>query len=287
MHHLAQIAPTILDTNPAWQIGLGACVLAGVVLWLLGGRLARPGCALVGLVVGTGAAALLTYNELSPTVTLLVIIGAGIAGCLVAYLLFRIWMGLSCAVILMLAASAVSVGVVSDEPPTVEQMKVNLKPAEKADAEELPSPTIELEAGDDKPKPTETLAPGAAEAQAAARNVLARTKAVVTNEWSEYREWWSRQNASTQRTTAAVAGIAAAIGLLGGLIFPYFAASVQSALCGAALMTLAGLELIKLNTEPTPAWLPHTAFQIALAISLITALGLALQWTVLRRKADK
>lgn len=301
---IANTVSTLLDDAPLnLQIGLGIGVAVGLVLWLLGGKLARPGCALVGLVVGSGAAALLTINQLDPTYALLIIVGCGIAGCILAYLLFRVWMAISCSLIMGLAAVMICLSLNGGKPPT---MTVHIQDEAKSTKPEvfknvakegIPDDTLDIEEEKEtqKPAPKEEAsseedaddALGPDIVRDTAEDLLAGVREELGDEWSSYRKWWSDQSASAQRIMGAAAIIATIAGLLIGLIFPYFAASVQSALCGSALMTICGVYLIQWNTASPPIWLPHTPNHFALTISLITVLGLIVQWTLFRRKTDK
>ena len=86
---------------------LGTGLVVGLVLWLFGGRLASKGVMLTGFVLGglgaMGAAALWTRE--GPWLLGLGI-GGAVAGVLLAWLLFRIWVALSAAVLLALVVPA-------------------------------------------------------------------------------------------------------------------------------------------------------------------------------------
>ena len=97
------------EPHVMWQALLLIAVVAGVVLWLLGRRMARSAYAVCGLVLG-GIGSLAVSQEVNGDGTAIpwVIIGA-VVGCLLSFLMFRIWMSLSFAVLLSLLAPAANI----------------------------------------------------------------------------------------------------------------------------------------------------------------------------------
>ena len=69
----------------------------------------------------------------------------------------------------------------------------------------------------------------------------------------------------------------------GGRVQP----SIQSAVIGAILLFLAGRQLLLYHLPEQMGWLPATPRGTVLTIGLITAAGLAIQWALFRRQADK
>ena len=242
---------TLIDSASAlYQVLLVAGVVLGLLLWLLGGKLGRPGCSAVGLIVASGAAMFVCGDQFSQTVTLGIIIGCGITGGLVALLLFRVWMAISCALILALAVPLGSLVWSQTLPPQLPTVDVNHLVTEAA---------------------------GNADPWA---GVLDQLKTQIGT-------WWQQRGASGRRTLVVAAGIGMAIGLLTGLIFPYLAASIQAALVGSTLAVSCGVVLIKMQAGELTNWLPDTHRSFLITVGLITLIGLVLQWTILRRKADR
>ena len=76
-----------------WPVTLLIALMVGVALWLLGRRLARPACAVCGLVLG-GLGALAVAQELDDGGLAMAWITLGaVAGFLLAFMTFKVWMG--------------------------------------------------------------------------------------------------------------------------------------------------------------------------------------------------
>ena len=258
-------ANTDLNTLFEWVRTFGGTTLAGGVvlslaLLLLGAKLARVAVAAVGLVLGSVAATVLTAEHFPPAVTLGVVIGSGVAGFLLAILMFRVWMALSCAVILGLA---VPMGCLAwtGAPPL----------QERAGPETGEDQMIKINAPD-----TDQADP---DFQQQIRRILEQVRKDLAAHWKSL-------GAATHRTIFLTAALGCVIGLITGLIFPYLAASIQTSLIGAALLTACGTAMFRLNHIDLPGVLSSSR-GLLITVGLITLLGLMLQWTILRRRADK
>ena len=108
---------------------------------------------------------------------------------------------------------------------------------------------------------------------------------------SYYREqlghWWAEAGAGAKGGMMLVGLVSAAIGLLLGLLGPYKAASIQSAVAGAVLILFSSFSLLAQLMPEHLGWLPATPRGVLIGLGLITGIGLALQWTIFKRKTDK
>jgi membrane associated rhomboid family serine protease len=258
-----------LDAMPApWLVLLILGVIVGLTLLLLGGKLARPACALSGLILG-GLAGVIASRELIGDSWLFpaVLIGA-IGGCLLAWLLFRVWMAMVGAAILALAIPA-AVLVWQGVPPQVstDGDEAHAKPPAAAEARER------------------------AEAQEESGGALAvmqdRVREMYRRQIDGVRAWWDGLSLATRSTLLIAAAIGAAFGLMIGLLTPHAAAAVQSAIVGAVLILICATELARDYAPSQASWLPQGPQGTVMAVGLITLLGFAFQWTVFRRKTDK
>lgn len=246
------------DAAPAaMTVLLIAALVVGAILWLSGKRLARPACAVSGLLLG-GLGGWALANQIGEGGYMLpFMIGAAIVGALVAAFLFRVWMGLTGALILAVLVPAASLVWQGTTPPTLELTE-----------EDLPALT-----------------------EAAEEGFLTQLTDAGRAAYEEQRElihtWWEGMGTAV-RTLIIIGAVGGAFcGLLIGLVQPHFSAAVQSALIGAILIFMAGRQLLLHFMPDQTGWLPTTPRGSVLTIGLITVAGLVIQWTLFRRSTDK
>lgn len=284
IQELGQQADQVLS-YAAWAGPIGL-VLLGVALWFGGRRVARPLGATAGLLVGAGVAYLIAQERGQSAVMLAGTIGA-LGGALLAWVLFRIWMGAALAMVLALALPVGGLALQDVAPPPWV-----CDTQGQSDHESSAAPLLERLRDGVTTSESADVAPGASPSE--------RLKAVLGEQVRDATmSWWDRQRtemnlwweslATTQRGSAIVlAGLGAVVGVLIGLIWPYTSAAIQSAMIGTVL-ALAGLS--RLTTADGAAAvgdvLPKTPAQMVSLVGLITVVGVALQWTVWRRHADK
>ena len=271
---------TILDTPPpaVFHGALVVMLLAGVALWLMGRAAARPLCALVGLL--GGAASMLV---LGPTIgagywVMVMVAGGAVVGCIVAWLLFRFWMGVALA--LMLAAvvpcTVLLWGEPSEPPPPLD---LTIEAPTEALAEELAEALADELA--DEVAPQEELQ--------IVRGVLAR----LTAWFDQVREglvekagsYWDGLPDGARRTAFIGAIAGAVVGLVLGLLAPYWSASFCTALPGTLLVFASLGQWVHLAGWQPPDWLWRPESRIV-QIGLITGVGMFLQWIIFRPRSD-
>lgn len=278
-------------------------LVAGLLLLILGSKLARPMCAFSGLILG-GIGGLMLGELLADKggFVLALVIGAAIAGALLSTLLFRVWMAISGTVIFGLTAAGV-VLLLQASPDGTSLLHGQTDASESADAETESSFTIELPIGDI----TEQVREGIATAIEGQEDGETTSQLTIDNETAKkvgsvildalrgmaryYREqlgsWWSEAGAGARGGMLLTGLVAAVIGLLLGLIGPYKAASIQSAVAGAVLVLFSTFSLLAQLMPEHLGWLPATPRGVLIGLGLITAAGLAVQWTIFKRKTDK
>jgi hypothetical protein len=287
---------------------------AGLVLWLLGRKLARPVCAISGLILGgIGGVVLGEVLVDSGGIMLAMVIGAGIAGALLAALLFRVWMAITGAVIFGLAASGAVLlwqQVPGDEGVDAPAAEVSgLSGADSGDGEELTveipldvlvdpiregvAAVLGIESGEDGEEAggTEAGTEGVTIDQEVAARIGSAVLEALRGMAGYYREsvgeWWAEAGAGVRGGVMVTGLVAAVIGLLVGLIGPYLAASVQSAAAGSVLMLFSTFSLLAQLMPEHLSWLPASPRGVLISLGLITFIGLVLQWTFFAGKADK
>lgn len=281
-------------------IGLLAVMLVGLVLWLIGRRIARAACAVSGLVLG-GLAGFVLGEMLTDRggITIALVVGAGIAGALLAGLLFRVWMALSGAALLALMAPA-AVLVWQGAPAIDEPADAPAATAEADDGDDgerngvvddLLRRSIDAMNGEDGDA-ADGGVEGDADAEAGDFGQVVEAASQAARQWYDeqlegVRAWWADLSPATRGTIGVAALFGAAAGLLLGLLLPWVAASLESALVGAILLVLAGRQLVVMHAPDAAGWFPQSPRALLLWLGLITVLGFAIQWTLSARRTDK
>lgn len=302
-----------------WTGALAAGLVLGLVLLILGNRLAKLGVMLCGLVVGgLGAVAAATQvsgaaagEAATPGTWLLAFgIGGALAGVLVAWLLFRFWMATSAALVLA-AIVPLSAMIWEGNGPELSSLDPARRAAQAAlaavEAQVTPTPAVDHDLiGPPAPGRAAEATPAASTASAdrapdaapgggnggAPRPLLDRARllddvrGVYTQQADEVRLWWSELPTASRRVLQLGAAIGACCGVVLGLAAPLVAAAIQSALIGAVLVFTAARGLILSFAPGMAGVLPAEWRGVLLSIGLITLLGLLIQWALRRREAD-
>lgn len=255
------------------------CMTVGVVLLLFGRLLTRPLCVFLGCVGGTIAGFILAEQTgLTGGIAIAVLCMAGaLAGTLASWLLFRLWMGLSLAVLMMVVLGWGIPSVTSPWLGTRDTTAAEPAP-DTAELHDIAGKVIgaELRAAT-RPGTTDDHATLIEGTLKAGRAIIAQT-----------RGWWGALPARGRQLAIAAGVIGLIHGLVLGLWKPQLAASLQTAFAGALLLVYAQWSAVIPNilSQETLARL-HSTWPAAVAVGLITILGVIVQWTIQARKADK
>ncbi|MCC7145027.1 MAG: hypothetical protein IT443_01130 [Phycisphaeraceae bacterium] len=245
------------EYGPTAQMALaGAGLVLGAVLWLLGKKLTRPCGAACGMLFGLAGGAALAGPEATDELRLMYLVGGALAGALLAWILFRIWVGILLAIVLSTGGPAMYMAWQGKQPP--------------------PAPAVTL------PQTANSEGLGINRQQAEEM-----AKAWWTDAQNSALEWWKSLDGPEAATATGLAIGGAILGLLVGLLFPYRAAAAACALVGSVLIV--GV-LAWLAQREGFAWLTTwlgNPRQAVAAVGLITAVGVGFQWTVWRKRADK
>jgi len=234
--------------------GLIALVI-GLVMWMLGGRLAKAGYSVCGLLAGgLGAYAISRQFDQDSAVMWWVMLGS-IVGFGLGWGLVRVWTAIGCALLLAVLAPILHLaGQGQPLPPllrmdTVRQVQYDL-PQENA----------------------------AFQDHQAIR--LLRQKQRL------FHAWWSDLQAGLKLTSAILFGVGAFVGLIAGLVYPAPSARVGSAAAGASVFLISLKLLCERYTPSISGWFPQSPLVMLILLGLITMVGLLLQWTIFKPKAD-
>ena len=318
---------TIMDgpSPEALAIVWGVIGVVGLVLWLLGRKIARPACSVGGLVTAAAAALGLLHALGAESWVLPVVAVAAVIGGLLAWFLFRLWMGLSCALILAAVApaallvwqgtptaeEAAAARAVEGEPAEAPMLDLEQRDAVGADGKRQlkedggwlrlfdfgDAPAAEGEGSAEAPAPPRD-APAAPDADAVRAQVDAATREMVEKakaafgaaaqqQAEQVERWWRSLSGRVQGTLMILAMAGASFGLIMGLVAPYFAASLQSSLVGAGFIVAAAKQLTAVYLPEQAGLLPQTPRSIVLVVGLITLAGVVVQCTLWKRRTDK
>ena len=300
-------------------------LVLGLVLLIFGNRLAKAGVMVGGLIVG-GLAAATAATQFSgaaadggstPGTWLLAFgVGGGVAGVLVAWLLFRFWIAASAA-ILLAAVVPLSAMIWEGNGPELSSLDPARRAAEAAVAavEErvaaVPAEDNDLVGPPTPDRVSAAARDGVSDADRAAADrggvdvdsdrdasgglglplvdrarLIEDVRGVYDQQADEVRLWWTEMPTAQKRVLQIGALIGAGCGVVLGLAAPLVAAAIQSALIGGVLVFTAARGLIFSFAPGLAGVLPAEWRGVLLTIGLITLLGLLIQWALRRREAD-
>jgi hypothetical protein len=293
--------------DPVWTFVFGGAVVIGLLLWLMGRKIARQTIAVSGLLIG-GLVAFPFSQQFGADarLTLAWVIGGAVAGCLIAWLLFRVWMGVSMAAILALALPTAILMVQGAPTPWSPPQDANADAEHVAAAAPAPAhappdaddkKTGDDDANADAPKsPTlrtadklhVNLTPQQREQiEKTEAHLFDTVQAVYDQQRDQTVTWWQNVGGANQKKIIGSCAAGALIGLLLGLGFPTFSAAVQSALVGSLLLVGGAQGFLAAYARPKEGSILISVQANLIAVGLITALGFLLQWIIWRKKADQ
>jgi len=263
----------------------------GVALWLAGGKLLKAAVMLGGLMLGMIAGGVSVAFVDSPAIAIGFMIGLGLLGVLGAWLMFRAWVAFAAAIMFAILAPAAIIawqGVSAQElSDDTEQATAQVQKRYDDFASQLDDQT--------KLKVESLIEQGDQQALTEADQLIAEhgqdawdsAKSALFSNLEDIQTWWNQSATSVQRNIGLAMLIGAGIGFLFGFIAPTYAASIQSAVVGAVLIVIPGRELVASYLPAAAEFVPTSARGTLITLGLITALGIALQWTLYLRRDDK
>lgn len=247
-----------LNDTLSWAIALPLIfiLVAGLIIWLLGSRLLKFGVTMGGITIGAILGSLLCQLLMDGEYAVIFIPAGAIVGFALSFWVFRLWVGISLALMLGLFAPMAHMAYQGIEAPVPVSDK-QLVQDDKADS------FFEL--------------------AASARDTL--------NQWMKAsrdrtQQWWKKLDDTSRNSVLSVAGIALLAGLGIGSLMPNNAARVESAVVGSLLILLAADQLLSTFIPDSVFYLPRSSRAYLITLGVLTLIGLFLQWTVFKRKAD-
>jgi hypothetical protein len=243
-------------------LAFGFLAFFGMILWVFGRKLARSGCGFSGFLAGASFALILPSSHASPQTLVMALAIGGVVGFILAWLLFRVATGLTLAVTLALAVPIADLAWQNNLPEIIPV---------KIETEVTPHLANGLQ--------TKDVLPAAMEVKPFVhRNFTIQRDSLV--------HWRNNLDDDTRHTMGALALAGALSGLFIGLVFPYLATSAESSLFGGLLMLIGFWNLAAHFKLPIPWEKLASSQQVAIAVGLITAMGIIAQWVMWRKKAS-
>lgn len=315
-----ELADVSLAALPAFGLLVVlAVMLSGLVMWSFGGRLVKPTYTFVFAVSGA-AAGMFTPPVLGFTIHPAIGIGLGaLIGALAGMLLFRLSMATALGAVggvltPLIATVFFWVNASGAAPPSraLEQDALFLQDVPISTDAAAPQPGGETTDHDPGPfsfmkffipreakdaagdrsssegaERSEAFAEALETASVLAKSAAERLQAFVAELANEARAAWDGLPANQQLVLAVAAAIGALGGFVLGMSFPKKVAAIGSAFLGAGVWTPIAARLMHDYSLPGHTSLPTSARNWLALWLIVAAFGLALQWTVLRPKADK
>ncbi|MFA7235357.1 MAG: hypothetical protein WC058_00715 [Phycisphaeraceae bacterium] len=265
---------------PVWlDAAVAMAGIWGVFLWLFGGRIIKPSLAMSGLIAGALIGALVGRDLGGPEKVAIAVIVGGVIGAVIVWATYRVWVALLLATVLGLVAPwAVLAWHGQGGPELKQSIKEEVKGIAEKGGEALAADSANADES----------AEGTANHAAAGKELFDRMVEAVKRLTGELRDWWEQSVSASLRWSALAGGLMMAIaGLMLGLLMPELGASVVASISGATLMTAAALRLGGRYVPSMSEWLPDSPRRLLIALAVLAAVGALIQWTILRRKADK
>lgn len=229
--------------------------LVGALLWLAGRRLAGAMVAVIGLLLGIAAGSAVGYYAGAQGHTVLIwLIGGGVVGIVLAWLLFRLGMAAMLAGALVVVGPLLLIGAMHQTPLDVSTLRWHWPESETASLQE---------------------------------NLRLALTDLWSQAWGQLQAWWGQVGYGQASAMGVLALVGGMVGLIWGLIWPYGAAGLVTACIGGLLLLGAAFTFVPAVAPAGSKWLPQNAWQVAAVVSLITLAGAMLQWMIWRRPADK
>ena len=300
---LSQVAPP--QTDPASvpiavSIALASITLGGLLVWLVGSRLLRPAFVFVGTIVGASVG-YVGAQTLSLGIDPLWVGGFGlVTGGILGWIMYRIAVSLSFAVILGAAIATATLSAFQFRPDSNPPAK-SIEPPFAEDIEsltdlasvlpQLPSPLLiahdalgqadQLAAEDAPQKPSPNGLRSALDMSFERGSAFARTLA------TRIQPLWDGLSFRDRMFLAGSYVLGFLIGLSLGVAAPKRAAGAITAFAGPAIWIPSGVFLIETLQPAAMGWLPDDPMPWLAAWGIAVVIGLVIQWIHPKRRADK
>lgn len=262
----------VIASTPALLVLL----VIGALLFAFGGGIARGGflfCAsLIGYALGSTVAG---WFEASWLETLVVAMLCSAAAFMLARTMFRLWVGMTSAMMLAIGVPMLVLVFLPAEPLPDDRLAPEVS---AVDAENESEPqTVSPEAAawvDLTPEQREAAAQVAQDMYIQMRDAVS---AIWSREAEPFQQWWEAHSPARRRNLGMVALMAGLAGLVMALMMPLRAVALQTSTLGSILLFVAGTVLLERFAPGVAAWIPQSDIGIGLLLVVMIAIGFGLQ----------
>lgn len=248
--------PTTL--TGVWQAVLFVVAGMGLAFWVLGRWMAPVCCAAGGLAIGAVVGAVVPQLLQWEGSLVIWVAGSALLGCVLAWLLFRLWMGMSVATILAVVTPMVALTLMGNTLPIQPgRMLVDLIQTSSA------TPPSDADQGQD---------------------MLTQ---YCAQQWQQTRATWENFTAGTRQVVILSAGAGGLAGMVIGLVGPFVSAAVGSAFLGAGAAWLCARALLAVHAPAAAGWIDTGPAGTLTVLGLITLVGVVIQWIISTDRTDK
>lgn len=277
---------------PLWVDGVFVLLaIWGLMLWLSGRRIVKLSFTFIGLLSGAAAGAAIMHAVRPESSVLLGVIIGSVAGVVISWVAFRLWMALVLAIVAFLLAPWCVAAWQGTEPinpaKPIEDVSRQIVHEQVAQVQEAVRGALPLDLTNPQ-APSETPGdPDDEKADEPARSVGDILRETVDRYRQAWAAWWGELGLAARWSLVGVGAIAAACAFAFGLVFPNLGASTVSALAGSVMVLTA---LGRLGTRYLPGvveYLPTSPRAMLIAVALAAGLGVLIQWIFSRKSADE
>ncbi len=316
MDQANDIAQAITELPVGGMIPVGLALIAGLLLWAAGRRILLGAFAAIGFVLGGAAGWMIgELMGLGMQIWIPAVVGGIVFAC-VAALASRLVVAVAFALTLGIAASLVTmtlaqIGGSSDDQPTQEQLADPEGLADPIPDIPLPEELAEWLDGIDPGRPiqdppeaqperappdlsldlpldlaSETLG-DSLEIPAQAQRYVDHIQHIAGQLKDALKAKWATTPASARPTVIASALSGLLVGMLLGALARGFSAVVVTAFTGSLLWLSCAWTLASHLGVPEGPWMPGSSASWLVWWMVTAVIGLAIQWTMRRKRADK
>lgn len=291
MQQLEQVQQTLTNLQeqlPMWMDVIAALVgFWGLLMWLFGRKLIKASVTVTGLVLGAALGALL-FRWQNPELShkwMYWSAGGALIGAVAFYLLLRLWMAVTLALIVGLIAPVAFAAWQGTADDNAQQLGDAIGQSIKEGADAL-AEGAERIVGQAREGIGGVIDPDGDTEPANERTLAERFDEVVRRLLDSIGQWWSGMDSASRWVMSALALMGAVIGLVVGLILPGVTSSLVTSLVGSGLMLITLHHLGGRYAESLAANLPDKPGAILLTLGAATVIGTFFQWMFSRRSAD-
>lgn len=308
-------AERLVAIPAAVPVLLGLATAAGLVLWLVGRRFAKPGAAALGATLGGAIGLVLGPAAGTMGLSLPLSVGLGlIAGTIASVLLNRAANVAALAAVGALALPLAAAGVLAIRPLSDQEGRAAIGQEQAwrsklaslgSDVTENALPSRAFEEADELKRVAEALDvrwPGSETESNASTSSLQQSvtewntrtegaRAKLRERGGELTAWfgehWNRQPASHRAVLVMTAVVGLAGGIVFGLVRPAAGSAASTSMFGSAMWLGGVVGLSQWLSAPWAGWLDRSAVQWLCAWAVVAALGMIVQWSgLLRRRRE-